>query len=181
MKTSSASEKAIQSSKKLVAKAPEDIRSVFEEQLRQMYWCEKELAESLPAMAKLTTSYELTTATLAHLTVTQNQITRLIHVFDAIGERAVGKKCEAIEAILSANENTRLVESGYFRDTEIISVSQKIILHEISTYTLLHELAVKLGEDLAAEFLAAAIKEETNAHVRLTEIKLSSIYFDAAS
>ena len=158
-----------------------DIRAAFEEQLHQMYWCEKELADTLPGMAKLATSYELTSAILAHLAVTENQIIRLIHVFDAIGERATGQRCDTVEKIIAMNQNFELVESGYFRDTEIINCSQKMMQHEISTYAELHQLAVKLGEDLASEFLALAIKEEQNAFSRLSEIRLSSIYFDAAS
>lgn len=158
-----------------------DLRSRFEEQLHQMYWCEKELAEILPAMAKLATSYELTSAILAHLAVTENQIIRLIHVFDAIGERATGHRCDAVEKIIGINQNLELVESGYFRDTEIINCSQKLMQHEMANYAELHQLALKIGEDLAAEFLALAIKEEQNAFARLNEIRLSSIYFDAAS
>lgn len=169
-------------SKKLeFLKSTEAVRTVFEEQLKQIYWCEKELADALPAMSKLATSYELTTAILAHLAVTENQIIRLIHVFDAIGERVVPHKCEEVEKIMSMNENLQLVESGYYRDSEIISYSQKLMQHEMATYKELHQLAVKLGEELAAEFLALAVKEEKNAYVRLNEIRLSSIYFDAAS
>ena len=162
-------------------KTPEAIRTAFEEQLKQIYWCEKELAEALPAMTKLATSYELTTAILTHLAVTENQIIRLIHVFDAIGERVSAHKCEEVEKIMSMNENLQLVESGYFRDTEIINYSQKLMQHEMASYSELYQMAVKLGEELAAEFLALAVKEEKNAHVRLNEIRLSSIYFDAAS
>lgn len=160
---------------------PTEIRADFEERLKQMYWCEKELAESLPSMAKLATSYELTTAILAHLAVTENQIIRLIHVFDAIGERIIGHRCESVEKILSTSRSFELVETGYFRDTEIINCSQKLMQYEISSYAELHQLAVKLGEEQASEFLALAIKEEQNAFARLSEIRLSSIYFDAAS
>jgi ferritin-like metal-binding protein YciE len=162
-------------------KRTEDFRAEFEEQLHQMYWCEKELAETLPAMAKLATSYELTSAILAHLAVTENQIIRLIHVFDSIGERATGHRCEIVDKIMAINPNLELVESGYFRDTEIINCSQKLMQHEMATYAQLHQLAIKIGEEQAAEFLALAIKEEQNAFARLSEIRLSSIYFDAAS
>lgn len=160
---------------------PEHFRLEFEEQLKQIYWCEKELAGALPGMSKLATSYELTTAILTHLAVTENQIIRLIHVFDAIGERVTAHRCDDVENIMKMNDNLQLVESGYFRDTEIINYSQKLMQHEIATYGKLHEMAAKLGEDLAAEFLALAIKEEKNAFARLNEIRLSSIYFDAAS
>ncbi len=162
-------------------KTPEDWRADFQERLQQMYWCERELAEALPAMAKLATSYELTSAILAHLAVTENQIIRLIHVFDAIGQRVSGQRCEAVEKIMSVNPSLELVESGYFRDKEIIDCAQKLMQHEVASYTELHQLALKTGEDLAAEFLALAIKEEQTAFARLSEIRLSSIYFDAAS
>lgn len=162
-------------------RSAEETRADFEEQLKQIYWCERELAEALPGMSKLATSYELTTAILTHLAVTENQIIRLIHVFDAIGERVVAHRCNDIEDLIAMNESLQLVESGYFRDTEIINHSQKLMQHEIASYAKLQRLAVQLGEELAAEFLAIAIKEEKNAFARLNEIRLSSIYFDAAS
>ena len=158
-----------------------DVRSLFEENLKQMYWCEKELSTFLPQMADLATSYELTSAILGHLAVTENQIIRLIRIFDALGERAVGVKSQNIQNLIISNNAIAEIASGYFRDTEIIVSAQKIMRHEIASYGLLHELAVKLGEELASEFLAMAIKEEKNAYQRLTEISLSSIYFDAAS
>lgn len=162
-------------------KSSEELKATFEEQLRQIYWCEKELAETLPSIAKLATSYELTTAILAHLAVTENQIIRLIHVFDAIGERVTGHRCDDIQNIMAMNEHLQLVEPGFERDSEIINYSQKLMQHEIASYGKLKELALQIGEDLAAEFLALAVKEEHNAFARLNEIRLSSIYFDAAS
>lgn len=176
MMTQAAAPKKIES-----FQSAEALRSDFEQQLKQIYWCERELAESLPAMSKLATSYELTTAILTHLAVTENQIIRLIHVFDAIGERVTAERCDAIENIHAINEQLQSVESGYYRDTEIINYSQKLMQHEIATYGKLQLLAARLGEELAAEFLALAIKEEKNAFARLNEIRLSSIYFDAAS
>ena len=158
-----------------------EVRATFDEELRQMYWCEKQLAEVLPGIAKNATSYELTSAVLAHLAVTENQIIRLIHVFDVVGERAVGHRCDMIDQIIASNEKIQATESGFYRDTEIINATQSIMHHEITTYNKLFTLAVKLGEETAAEFLSAAVKEEKNAHSRLTEISLSTIYFDAAS
>ena len=156
-------------------------RNEFEEQLHQMYWCELQLAQALPKLAKLATSYELTSAILAHLAVTENQIIRLIHVFDAIGDRAVGQRCPELETMMTAHPAFEAIDSGYERDREIIASAQELMQFEVAAYGKLHLLAVNLNEDLAAEFLALAIKEEKNAFARLTEIKLSSIYFDAAS
>lgn len=155
-------------------------RELFEENLHELYWCEKQLADLLPDFSKKATSYELTSAIEAHLAVTENQIIRLIHVFDAIGERAVGKNCEDISDIIEKFP-VSTTESGYNLDTAIINCCQKIMEYEIKTYTMLQTVAQKLKEELASEFLAIAVKEEKNTYSRLTEISLSSIYFDAAS
>lgn len=155
-------------------------RLLLESNLHELYWCEKQLAELLPDCSRLATSYELVSAILAHLAVTENQIIRLIHVFDIIGERAVGNDCEAIANIIDV-PNILNTESGFERDTHIMTSCLQIMSYEIETYTLLHSYAIDLQEELAAEFLHAAIKEEKNTLRRLKDISLSTIYFDAAS
>jgi len=155
-------------------------RLMFESNLHELYWCEKHLSELLPEFSKLATSYELGSAILAHLAVTENQIIRLIHVFDAIGERAVGNDCDAISNVIDVPK-IRNSESGFERDTQIINSCQQIMDYEIKTYTQLQSYAIDLNEELAAEFLATAVKEERNTQRRLNDISLSAIYFDAAS
>lgn len=166
--------------KTTVKLSPEEIRQQFEHKLHELYWCENKLSSLLPELSTLATSYELASAILGQLAVTENQIIRLIHIFDAIGERASGNKCDFIENLLSEYHFFDS-ESGFNRDTEIIHCCQKITLYQIETYTKLRNDAVKLKEELATEFLASAIKEEKNAHNRLSEISLTAIYFDAAS
>lgn len=165
----------------MMADRLEKSQADFEEQLRQMYWCERELADKLPDMAKHATSYELSSAILAHLAVTENQVIRLLHVFDALGERATGQKLQHICTMLEHADTFALLDPGYFRDVELINTCQRIMQHEISAYGKLYELALQLHEEQAAEYLLMAIKEEHNAYARLHEIKLSAIYFDAAS
>jgi len=155
-------------------------REMLETNLHELYWCEKQLAELLPEFSKLATSYELTSAVEAHLAVTENQLIRLIHVFDAIDERAIGSKCEILTDIIS-NHPIFDAEAGYDRDRAIISCCHQIMEHEIKTYRMICGYAVVLKQELAAEFLASAVKEEENTYRRLNEISLSSIYFDAAS
>jgi len=183
MKAMSPSEKAavsVSEKKPAKIKSPEKMRMSFAAKLREIYWCEKSLADHLPQLSKMATSYELTSTILAHLAVTENQIIRLIHVFDAIGERAVGNNCSFIDNILSEQDFTNF-DAGFNRDQEIILSAQKIMKFEMKSYKKLLELALHLNEELAGEFLAMAIKEEVNAHRRLSQISLSSIYFDAAS
>jgi len=161
-------------------KPVEVTREMLETKLHELYWCEKQLADLLPEFSRLATSYELTSAVEAHLAVTENQLIRLIHVFDVIDERAIGTKCEAITAIIS-NHSIFDADAGYDRDRVIISCCRQMMEYDIKTYGMLHAYALALGQELAAEFLASAVKEEKNTYARLNEISLSSIYFDAAS
>ncbi|HEX8562496.1 MAG TPA: DUF892 family protein [Flavobacterium sp.] len=159
----------------------EQVRSGFEDQLHQRYWAEKELLQLLPQLIKRTTSYELAAAIQEHLLISEQQVMRLIHVFDIIEERATGSRSTKInhlinqaEIIISGNE------LGYAGDSAIIEVCQKIMLHEIEAYSALREDALTLKEDGAAELLDTAISEEKNAHKMLSQIALSAIYFNQA-
>src|SRR5687768_3377624 len=77
----------------------------FVEELRDIYWAEKHLVKALPKMEKAATSEELATAFADHLAVTQEQVTRLEQVFEMLGEKARGKKCEAMEGLVKESES----------------------------------------------------------------------------
>ena len=80
--------------------AGHSLQELFVEELRDMYDAEKRITKALPKMAKAASSEELQDALKEHLQVTQNQIARLERVFDAIGEKARGKKCDGIMGIV---------------------------------------------------------------------------------
>ena len=54
---------------------------LFHETVKDLYYAEKELAKSLPTMAKLATAPELKKAIELHLAQTQAHVTRLEEVF----------------------------------------------------------------------------------------------------
>ncbi|RYY42971.1 MAG: DUF892 family protein, partial [Chitinophagaceae bacterium] len=54
--------------------AADDLRALFEEQLKDIYWAEKALTKALPKMAKNATSEELVAAINDHLEVTKAQV-----------------------------------------------------------------------------------------------------------
>lgn len=167
--------------KKLSQKRLTDIRSSFDEKLKQMYWSEKQLAEILPTMAALATSYELNSALLAQLAVSENQMIRLIHIFDAIGDRVLGSTYQIIQEILDKIAIVSQSESGFERDSAIIVLAEKMTELQIVNYETLQQFASKLGEEFAAELLTMAVKEEQNVFRRMAEINLVTIYFDVAS
>ena len=123
-------------------------------------------------MAKGATSEELRSSIEKHITETQNQITRLEQVFEMLGQKATGKKCDAMEGLVeegkSMLEDTE--DGSLTRDAAIISASQKIEHYEIASYGTLRTLANTLGLPEAASLLEETLQEEKNTDIKLTQI-----------
>lgn len=160
--------------------AAEGLRDLFVDSLKDIYWAEKALTKALPKMAKNATNANLVSAINDHLEVTQNHVTRLEDIFANIGEKAVAKKCDAMEGLIKEGEGIlEETEPGAVRDAGIIAASQKIEHYEIATYGTLAAFARTLGEDEAAEMLEETLSEEKEADRTLTEAAYNTINFDA--
>ena len=122
-------------------------------------------------MIKNATSEDLKETLASHLGETKQQITRLEEVFSSIGEKAVAKKCEAMEGLIKeAGEIMESTEVGVLRDAGIITAIQNVEHHEIATYGTLKSFARVLGENKAANLLEQTLKEEKSADVKLSDI-----------
>jgi len=167
---------------KAKSSAAEGLRELFVDSLKDIYWAEKALTKALPKMAKNATSQNLIDAINEHLTVTQNQVTRLEQVFASVGEKAAAKKCDAMEGLIKEGEGIiEETELGAVRDAGIIAASQKIEHYEIATYGTLAAFAKTLGEDEAVKLLVQTLNEEKEADIALTEAAYNTINFDAAA
>ena len=161
--------------------AADGLRELFVDSLKDIYWAEKALIKALPKMAKNATSENLVKALKDHLTVTEEQAERLEKVFSLVGEKAVAKKCDAMEGLIKEGESImEETEKGPVRDAGIIAASQKIEHYEIATYGTLAAFAVTLGEDDAVLLLEKTLAEEKEADTLLTEAAYNTINFDAA-
>ncbi|WP_214071797.1 ferritin-like domain-containing protein [Mucilaginibacter sp. dw_454] len=148
------------------------LKELFVDELKDIYWAEKHLASALPKMIKGATSEDLKQTITTHLEETKNQITRLESVFDSIGEKAVAKKCLAMEGLLKeATELLEDTEKGTeVRDVAIISAAQKVEHYEIASYGTLRTLAGTLGLSEAQSLLDETLAEEKNADSLLTQV-----------
>lgn len=156
------------------------LRDLFVDELKDIYWAEKALTKALPKMAKKATSEELVAALQDHLEVTNGQVARLEQVFEAIGEKAQAKKCEAMAGLIKESEEImESTASGPVRDAGIISAGQKVEHYEIASYGTLVTFANTLGEDEAAALLEETLNEEKEADETLTGIAESSVNLDA--
>ena len=179
-KTGTGSSKAGQVKPK--SSAAEGLRELFVDSLKDIYWAEKALTKALPKMAKNASTAKLVTAINEHLSVTEEQVKRLEEVFASIGEKAVAKKCDAMEGLIKEGEGImEETEPGAVRDAGIIAASQKIEHYEIASYGTLAAFARTLGEDQAVSLLEQTLQEEKDADVTLTEAAYNDINFDATA
>lgn len=148
------------------------LEKLFVDQLKDIYYAEKALAKALPKMMRAATSQELKTAFEDHTLVTKEQVTRLEQVFEIMGKRAQGKKCEAMEGLLAeADSMIEDTEKGTMtRDVGLIIAAQKVEHYEIASYGSLATLARTLGQDEVKELLGQTLEEEKMTDELLTGI-----------
>lgn len=158
------------------------LREFFIESLKDIYYAEKHIAKTLPKMKKAATSPQLQQAFEDHRVMTLAQVTRLEQVFESLGEKPKGKKCEAIEGIIKEGESIiEDTEKGTAtRDVGLIMAAQKVEHYEISTYGGLTQLAKTLGENAAAQLLAQTLAEEKETDVLLSSIAENNVNYQAA-
>lgn len=157
------------------------LEKFFMDSLKDIYWAEKHLTKALPKMKKAATSEELKQAIEDHLVQTEEHVTRLEQVFEQLGKKAQGKKCEAMEGLVKEGESIiEETEDGTAtRDVGIIMAAQKVEHYEIATYGGLATLAKTMGQEEIAGILATTLEEEKQADELLTEIAENNINFEA--
>lgn len=163
------------------ADAATDLHALFIDSLKDIYWAENALVGALPKMIANATSPNLASCIKEHLEVTKLQVTRLEQIFSLLGEKAEGKKCEAMAGLLKEGDSI-LEETapGPVRDAGIIAASQKIEHYEIATYGTLCAFAKVLGENDAAKLLTQTLAEEKEADALLSDAAFNSINFNAS-
>lgn len=156
---------------------------LFVEEVKDIYWAEKHLVKALPKMQKAANSEELQEAFETHLEQTREQVARLEKVFELLGEKAIGKKCEAmvglVEEAQSVIEDTE--DGTATRDVGLIIAAQKVEHYEIASYGSLVTLAKTLDKGEIADVLAETLDEEKETDELLTEIAENNINYEATA
>lgn len=157
------------------------LMKLFEDELKDIYWAEKALTKAIPKMIKNATSPELIDALKSHLAETENQVTRVEQVFESIDQKAIAKKCDAMEGLMKEAEGIMEdCEPGAMCDAGIISAAQKVEHYEIASYGTLRQFAETLGLTEAVSLLEATLNEEKAADEKLTEVAVAAINMEAA-
>ena len=158
------------------------LKELFLDSLRDIYWAENHLVKSLPKMIRSATSDKLREAITNHLEETKGHVARLEQIFGLLDEKAIAKKCDAMEGL--AKEAEGIVESTEegtaTRDVGIILASQKVEHYEIASYGGLTQLAATLGMNDVADLLSETLNEEKQADELLTEIAENDVNYKAS-
>ncbi|MDY0906386.1 ferritin-like domain-containing protein [Pedobacter sp. CFBP9032] len=158
------------------------LQELFTDGIRDLYWAENHLVKNLPKMISAATSPALVSAIEAHLEETKTHVSRLEQIFELLGEKAIAKKCDAMEGITKEGEG--IVEETEpctaTRDVGIILASQKVEHYEIASYGGLAQLATTLGLSDVAEILKQTLAEEKSADVKLSDVAEKEINYKAA-
>jgi len=153
----------------------------FKDEIKDIYWAEKHIMKALPKMQKAASSAELQQGFADHLQQTTEHAARLEKVFELLGEKAVAKKCDAMDGILKEGESIiEDTEKGTAtRDVGLILAAQKVEHYEISTYGGLAQLAKTLGKEDIADLLYTTLEEEKETDEKLTDIAEKHVNYEA--
>lgn len=156
-------------------------REFFIDQLKDIYWAENALVKALPEMAQAATSKKLAKAFEKHTRETEGQIEILEQVFELMGEKAEGKKCEAMAGLVKEAESVikDTEKDSFTRDAGLILAGQKTEHYEIASYGGLVEFAEQMGEEKVAKLLQKILKQEKNTDISLTIVSEDEVNAEA--
>src|SRR5216117_1873581 len=147
------------------------LKTLYIDELRDLYNAENQLIKALPKMAKAASSEELQDAFEKHLEQTKTHVERLEEVFEEIDEKPKGKTCKAMKGLIEEGSEI-LEEDGEESviDASIIVAAQKVEHYEIAGYGSVRTFAQLLGQDESAELLQQTLDEESEANELLNKL-----------
>ena len=151
------------------------LAEAFHHTLQDIYYAETALTKALPKVAAAAGNADLKMAVTQHLEETKQQIVLLKKVFAAIGEKAEGVKCDAIEGLIKETEGIIGEASGAALDAMLIGAAQAVEHYEIARYGTLREWAKVLGHTEAHDLLSQILDMEKAANAKLTSMAVETV------
>jgi len=144
--------------------------------MQDVYYAERQILKALPKLAKATENEELKNALMHHREETQGQVERLQKAFEALGKRARGQTCEAINGLIE--EGDEVVEEfpeGVIRDAGILACAQAVEHYEMARYGTIVAWAKAVGADDVAQLMHETLEEEKNTDSLLNQLAKKTI------
>jgi ferritin-like metal-binding protein YciE len=153
-----------------------NLRELFHDTLKDIYFAEKKILTALPKMAKAAQAEELRSAFEKHERETEGHVERLEKVFEELEEAPRGKTCDAIMGIIAEGQEVMKEYKGTpALDAGLLAAAQAVEHYEISRYGTLKTWAGELGLDEAVKLLDTTLGEEKKTDETLSKIAESSV------
>jgi ferritin-like metal-binding protein YciE len=160
----------------------QNLEDAFIQELRDLLHAEKQIARALPQMAKKAESDQLRRAFEEHHRQTEEQAHRLEQVFELLDMKPRGKKCEAMEGLLSEGKEIMSEAESEVMDAALIAAAQKVEHYEIASYGTICTWAEQLGcERRIVDLLKRSLSEEKETDEKLTRLAEKSANRQAAA
>ncbi len=145
--------------------------------MQDVYYAERQILKALPKLAKASNSEELKNALMHHREETQGQVERLQKAFDALGKRARGQTCEAINGLIEeGDEIVEEVQEGLgARCAGILACAQAVEHYEMARYGTIIAWAKAVGANDVVTLMQETLEEEKNADTTLNKLATRSI------
>jgi ferritin-like metal-binding protein YciE len=151
--------------------AQNNLKSLYVDELRDLYSSEQQLIKAIPKMAKAANSDTLRKGFEEHLEQTRGHATRLEQILRGLGEPVKGKKCKGMAGIVAEGGEMMSEDfQGALLDAALISAAQRVEHYEIAAYGAVHAYATLMGESEAASLLQQTLDEEKETDQKLTEL-----------
>jgi ferritin-like metal-binding protein YciE len=148
-----------------------ELKELYVDELKDIYSAETQLVKALPKMAKAAVSAELRNGFQEHLTQTEGHVSRLEQIFEVLGEKPTGKKCEGMAGLIK--EGGEAAEEDYegdVKDSALIGAAQRVEHYEIAAYGTVRAMAEKLGDEKAVQLLTQTLQEEKDTDMKLSKL-----------
>jgi ferritin-like metal-binding protein YciE len=155
------------------------LKDLYVEELKDLYSAEKQLVKALPKMAKAAKDKELQQAFRNHLKETEQHVTRLEQICQALGVSPRGKKCVGMEGLIEEGNEMITEANPEALDAGLISKAQHVEHYEMAGYGVVRTYARQLGYDDQAQLLQQTLEEEGKADHLLTELAETGINIEA--
>lgn len=149
----------------------DNVQSLFEHELRDLYDAENKLVGALERMSRKVTDPKLVSGFEEHREVTKKQVQRLEQVFELVGRQPRREACAGINGLIE--EFSKFVEedpSPEALDVFSVGAAKKVEQYEIVAYRSLIELAGKLGIKEGVTLLEESLAEEEETFEKLEEV-----------
>lgn len=157
-----------------------DLRDLFHDTLKDIYFAEKQILKALPKMAKAAHSADLSAAFEKHFDETEDHVDRLERIFTLIDQPARGKTCDAILGILDEGKEIMGEYKGCEAlDAGLLAAAQAVEHYEMSRYGTLKAWATKLGMSEAARLLDQTLQQERKTDKDLTHLAEGAVNSEA--